>query len=73
MWLSLRSLLATSGVLACLTLKQAQFTAQGKLLAEAEKRVFELETSIKENAHKVDRLKDYERRIEQLTLLQKLW
>jgi len=33
----------------------------------------QLETSIKEDAHKVDRLKDYEKRIKQLTTLQKLW
>lgn len=32
-----------------------------------------LETKIKENAHKVDRLHDYERQIEQLIALQRLW
>ncbi|EMD38392.1 hypothetical protein CERSUDRAFT_113551 [Gelatoporia subvermispora B] len=49
------------------------FAAQGKLLAEAVQRVFQLETKIKENAHKVDRLHDYERQIDQLITLQRLW
>jgi len=35
--------------------------------------MFELETKIKETAHKVDRLRDYERQIEQLLRMQKLW
>ncbi|KAI0064641.1 hypothetical protein BV25DRAFT_1869288 [Artomyces pyxidatus] len=52
---------------------RAHHAAQGILLAEAEQRVFQLETSVKENAHKVDRLRDYEKRIEQLMTLQKLW
>ncbi|TCD68893.1 hypothetical protein EIP91_009443 [Steccherinum ochraceum] len=49
------------------------FVAQGKLLADASNRVFHLETKIKENAHKVDRLHDYERQIEQLIKMQRLW
>ncbi|KAA1469542.1 hypothetical protein DENSPDRAFT_816598 [Dentipellis sp. KUC8613] len=52
---------------------RAHFAAQGALLAEAEKRVFELETAKKESTHKIDRLHDYEKRIEQLTALQKMW
>jgi hypothetical protein len=52
---------------------QANFAAQGQLLAEAETRVFQLETQRKETQHKVDRLRDYERQIEQLTATQKLW
>ncbi|KAI1795805.1 hypothetical protein LXA43DRAFT_989612 [Ganoderma leucocontextum] len=49
------------------------FAAQGKLLAEASQSVFRLETQIKENAHKVDRLHDYETQIDQLIKLQRLW
>ncbi|CAL1704493.1 unnamed protein product [Somion occarium] len=49
------------------------FAAQGKLLDEATHRVFQLETTIKENAHKIDRLHDYERQIEQLVKMQRLW
>ncbi|KAI0310892.1 hypothetical protein OF83DRAFT_1226103 [Amylostereum chailletii] len=52
---------------------RANFAAQGRLLEEAEKRVFQLETSIKETAHKVTRLRDYEQRINELTALQRLW
>ncbi|KAI0038874.1 hypothetical protein FA95DRAFT_1684484 [Auriscalpium vulgare] len=52
---------------------KAQLEAQGKLLAEADQEVFRLKTSIKESAAKVERLRDYEKRIEQLTALQKLW
>ncbi|KAI0079900.1 hypothetical protein K474DRAFT_1590953 [Panus rudis PR-1116 ss-1] len=52
---------------------KATFVAQGKLLAEATNRVFQLETKIKENAHKIDRLHDYERQIEQLIRMQRLW
>jgi hypothetical protein len=52
---------------------QAKLEAQGKLLARATNRVFLLETQIKETAHKVDRLHDYERRIGQLTTTQLLW
>ncbi|KAH9952233.1 hypothetical protein B0H21DRAFT_716276 [Amylocystis lapponica] len=49
------------------------FMAQRKLLEEATQRVFQLETKIKENAHKVDRLHDYELQIDQLIKLQRLW
>ncbi|KAI0665193.1 hypothetical protein C8Q70DRAFT_942766 [Cubamyces menziesii] len=49
------------------------FAAQGRLLADANKLVFQLETRIKENAHKVDRLHDYETQIDQLITLQRLW
>lgn len=52
---------------------QAQFVAQGNLLAEAERRESQLRTSIKETEHKVTRLKDYEQRIEQHTAMQRLW
>lgn len=52
---------------------QETFVAQGKLLAEASNRVFQLETKIKENAHKVDRIHDYEKQIEQLIKMQRLW
>ncbi|KAI6028623.1 hypothetical protein F5J12DRAFT_806523 [Pisolithus orientalis] len=51
----------------------ALFEAQGKLLADAEKDVFELKTRQKENEHKIDRLHDYERQIEQHVRMQKLW
>ncbi|TFY63751.1 hypothetical protein EVJ58_g3060 [Rhodofomes roseus] len=49
------------------------FAAQGKLLQEALQRVFQLETKIKENAPKVERLHDYEKQIAQLITLQRLW
>ncbi|KAI9571299.1 hypothetical protein HD554DRAFT_2016692 [Boletus coccyginus] len=52
---------------------RALFVAQGKLLADAAKAVFELQTQQKENQHKIDRLHDYERQIEQHVLMQKLW
>ncbi|KIJ69236.1 hypothetical protein HYDPIDRAFT_24089 [Hydnomerulius pinastri MD-312] len=52
---------------------QALFAAQGKLLADATKEVFELQTQRKENQHKIDRLHDYERQIEQHIRMQKLW
>ncbi|EIN07442.1 hypothetical protein PUNSTDRAFT_105179 [Punctularia strigosozonata HHB-11173 SS5] len=51
----------------------AKLEAQGKLLADAVNRVFTLETKIKETAPQVERLKDYERRIEQHTTMQMLW
>lgn len=51
----------------------ALFDAQKKLLADAEKEVFELKTRQKENQHKIDRLHDYERQIEQHVRMQKLW
>ncbi|TFK92128.1 hypothetical protein K466DRAFT_481303 [Polyporus arcularius HHB13444] len=49
------------------------FEAQRKLLAEANHTVFRLQTQIKEHAHKVDRLYDYETQIDQLMRLQRLW
>lgn len=52
---------------------QETFAAQGKQLAEALQRVFQLETKIRENAPKVDRLHDYEKQIDQLIMLQRLW
>lgn len=52
---------------------KAHLEAQGNLLAEAQRRVFELETQIKEDAHKVQRLRDYERRIDQLTTMHRMW
>ncbi|KAF8955458.1 hypothetical protein BDZ97DRAFT_1857834 [Flammula alnicola] len=52
---------------------QALFVAQGKLLADATKEVFDLQTQRKENQHKIDRLRDYERQIEQHIKVQRLW
>ncbi|KAF9246273.1 hypothetical protein BU15DRAFT_70380 [Melanogaster broomeanus] len=52
---------------------RALFAAQGKLLADAAKEVFELQTRQKENQHKIDRLHDYERQIEQHVRMQRLW
>jgi hypothetical protein len=44
------------------------FAAQAKLLAEATKDLFELQTQ-----HKIDRFRDYERQIEQHVKMQRLW
>ncbi|KAG6821069.1 hypothetical protein H0H93_007228 [Arthromyces matolae] len=52
---------------------KTQFAAQGKLLADAAQEVFLLQTQKKENQHKVDRLHDYERQIEQHIKMQRLW
>ncbi|KIJ16895.1 hypothetical protein PAXINDRAFT_168330 [Paxillus involutus ATCC 200175] len=52
---------------------RALFVAQGKLLADAAKEVFELQTRQKENQHKIDRLHDYELQIEQHVRMQRLW
>jgi chromosome segregation ATPase len=52
---------------------QARFTAQGKLLAQATNDLFELQTQKKETQHKIDRLRDYERQIEQHVKMQRLW
>lgn len=52
---------------------QALFAAQGQLLADAVKQVFELQTQRKETQHKVDRLRDYERQIDQHVRMQRLW
>lgn len=56
-----------------LILTQALFAAQGKLLADATKQVFELQIQRKETQHKIDRLRDYERQIEQHIRMQRLW
>jgi hypothetical protein len=42
-------------------------------LADATKEVFELQTQKKENQPKIDRLKDYERQIDQHIKMQRLW
>lgn len=52
---------------------QDTFAAQGKLLEDASQKVFRLQTQIKETAHKVDRLHDYETQVDQLIMLQRLW
>jgi sigma54-dependent transcription regulator len=52
---------------------QTKLAAQSRLLEDATRQVFLLETQIKETAHKVDRLRDYEKRIDQLTATQRLW
>ncbi|KAJ3531685.1 hypothetical protein NM688_g7540 [Phlebia brevispora] len=52
---------------------KATFAAQNRLLADASRDVFELKTRLKANQHKVDRLHDYERQVDQLIKLQRLW
>ncbi|EJD05853.1 uncharacterized protein FOMMEDRAFT_139182 [Fomitiporia mediterranea MF3/22] len=52
---------------------ETHLEAQGKRLDEAQKKVFELETEIKADALKVKRLRDYEKRIEQLTAMLRMW
>jgi len=52
---------------------KSQLAAQSKLLSEATNRMFDLETAIKKDSHKVDRLRDYEKRIEQLTAMHRMW
>ncbi|THU92182.1 hypothetical protein K435DRAFT_758374 [Dendrothele bispora CBS 962.96] len=52
---------------------EAKFLAQEKLLAEAHQEVFKLETQRKENQHKIDHLRDYEKQIEQYFKMQCLW
>ncbi|KAJ6546552.1 hypothetical protein DFH09DRAFT_1262958 [Mycena vulgaris] len=52
---------------------KALFEAQGTLLADATNKVFALETEKKESQHKIDRLHDYERQIEQHLKVQRLW
>lgn len=68
-----RSMFVGSRVIVIKSTQQETFAAQGKQLAEALQRVFQLETRIKETAPKVDRLHDYEKQIDQLTMLQRLW
>lgn len=52
---------------------KAMLEAQAGRLADAIENVFKLETKIKENAPKVQRLRDYEDKINQLTKTQQLW
>ncbi|KAF8212369.1 hypothetical protein K438DRAFT_1806415 [Mycena galopus ATCC 62051] len=52
---------------------KALFEAQGTLLADATKAVSALQTQKKESQHKIDRLHDYERQIEQHVKVQRLW
>ncbi|KAF8517269.1 Hamartin protein-domain-containing protein [Hysterangium stoloniferum] len=52
---------------------KAMLEAQATRLADATENVFKLETMIKENAPKVQRLKDYEDKISQMTKSQRLW
>ncbi|KAJ7905364.1 hypothetical protein B0H14DRAFT_2659988 [Mycena olivaceomarginata] len=52
---------------------KALFDAQGTLLAEAAQEVLALQTQKKESQHKIDRLHDYERQIEQHLKVQRLW
>ncbi|TFK72200.1 hypothetical protein BDN72DRAFT_792826 [Pluteus cervinus] len=52
---------------------KALFDEQGKLLGKANEEVFQLRTQYKANEHKIDRLKDYEQRIEQHVKMQRLW
>ena len=52
---------------------QARFTAQGKLLAEATKEVFELQTQRKADQHKIDRLNDYETQIKHFLEVRRIW
>ncbi|KIJ39318.1 hypothetical protein M422DRAFT_257931 [Sphaerobolus stellatus SS14] len=52
---------------------QAMFEAQSTRLADAMETVFKLETEIKEYSPKVQRLRDYEEKIEQLMRAQRLW
>ncbi|THH07304.1 hypothetical protein EW145_g3485 [Phellinidium pouzarii] len=52
---------------------KAHLVAQSKLLDAAYNNVFQLETEIKADALKVQRLRDYEKRIEQLTEMHRMW
>jgi len=52
---------------------KALFAAQGELLDNATTELFTLQTQKKENQHKVDRLRDYEKQIEQHLKMQQLW
>ncbi|KXN82608.1 hypothetical protein AN958_02459 [Leucoagaricus sp. SymC.cos] len=52
---------------------KALFATQAKLLTRTADHVFQLQTQEKENQHKIDRLHDYERQIEQHIKIQKLW
>jgi len=52
---------------------KAMLDAQAKRLADAMESVFKLETEIRENEPKVQRLRDYEDKIAQLMKTQQLW
>ncbi|KAJ7582870.1 hypothetical protein C8J56DRAFT_955946 [Mycena floridula] len=52
---------------------KALFAAQEILLSDALKEVTDLKTQQKETQHKIDRLRDYEKQIEQHTKMQRLW
>ena len=52
---------------------QALFEAQGKRLSEALQQVFTLHAEQKQNLEQIERLKDYERQIEELTKLRQTW
>ncbi|KAL0580269.1 hypothetical protein V5O48_001774 [Marasmius crinis-equi] len=49
------------------------FAAQGRLLSDATTEVFQLQTQRKETQHKIDRLHDYEKQIDQHMKMQMLW
>lgn len=52
---------------------QDRFIAQGKLLAEANQELFDLQTERKAYQHKIDRLHDYETQIQQFLAVRKTW
>ena len=52
---------------------KAMLEAQSGRLADAAENVFRLETERKENQPKIDRLRDYEAKINQLMRAQRLW
>ncbi|KAH6919026.1 hypothetical protein BKA70DRAFT_1367098 [Coprinopsis sp. MPI-PUGE-AT-0042] len=52
---------------------RALFEAQGKRLSEALSQVFVLHAEQKRNIEQIERLKDYERQIEELTKLRQTW
>lgn len=52
---------------------RALFQAQKILLQDAQREVLELNIEKKENQHKIDRLGDYERQIEQFEGMQRVW
>ncbi|KAF7322880.1 HATPase-c domain-containing protein [Mycena chlorophos] len=53
--------------------KTALLDAQKKLLAEANQKLMVLQTERRESQHKIDRLIDYERQIEQHVKVQRVW
>ncbi|KAG5221176.1 heat shock protein [Salix suchowensis] len=58
---------------AALRTAENQAKAQESLLSDAKDQVFNLKTQITENQHKIDRLRDYEKQIEQHIRMQRLW